>query len=572
MQVWPDILLVCLGGVLTLRLVIWQFFRASEPIFRENFSDITVAFLIILLAVIWLAIKLIDRLPLKKSGYELPVFLLFAAAVGSLFYTPDLATSFKGVLVLGAEITFFYMLQDLLDTPSRLRSFLIFLLGLAFVVSIYGIFTFFMFWAYRPSTEDLGLLQTDRSLFYLLAHHRAVSFLGWPNVLSGYLLLFLPLLIILPFHLKEMGQKIAAVIVLFSAAVCFLYTLSFLSWFSFLISTCVLSPILWKILSINTWPKEKKRMLFYAFGAFLILFLLIIFHKNFLMSLTPRIFYYKAAFILLGHNFLWGYGWDSFAILCRRMTDDTNNLSAYVHNSYLQIWLEAGIIGFLGILLLVVRFFRQSFSIVIPAKAGIQNNWILIGISWGLLAFFIDNLFNFTLLKPNIALFWWTMLAIKSRDRHYFISNKVVSVPTFSMAILILMFVFLARIWGGYLLYYKAMNIKKPGSYNISLKMLDEAKALDPWNSYLPAGAGSIRMEQYANSRNRLYLEQAAFNYLQAVYRSPNVYYNYFVLSKIFDALGDPSRAEIFTLKAKALSPAEFNLDNMMFHKSDPQK
>ncbi len=573
---WPNILLAFLGGILVLRLVIWQFFRTTEVFFREEFSDLVVAFLILLLGILWLLPKLLNRQSFKKSGLELPIFFLIAAATGSLFYAPDFSSSLKGVLVLGAEVTFFYMLLDLIDTPSRLRWSLTFLLGMTFFVSVYGIITFFAFWMRPPMPEDIGLAQTNIGLYYLLVHHRAVSFLGWPNVLAGYLLLFLPLSIVLPFHLKKTWAKAAAMAGLFLASVCFLYTLSFLGWLSFLLSTIVLLPFFWKNLGIKIWPKEKKRMLFYGFFSIFILFILVILRKNFLMSLSPRLFYYKAAFLLLGQNPLWGYGWDSFGIFCRQLTTDTNNLSAYIHNSYLQIWLETGIIGFLGIVLLMVGMFRQAKDRVI-AYAGQKDYWIFVAIAWGLMAFLIDNLFSYTILKPNVALYWWTMLAVfcamnnlgRHSERSEESKGTLRSFAMLRMTVLILMFVFLSRIMCGYMLYYKAMSTKKPGSYSSALEMLNQAKALDPWSSYLPAGAASIHLEEYGSTRINNFLKLAAIDYLEAIRRSPKVYYNYFALSKIYEALGDTSRGQIFNQKAMELSPAEFALDNIMFHKSE---
>lgn len=570
MPAWPNILLALLGSILVLRLVIWQFFRTTEGFFREEFSNLAVAFCILLLGILWLLPKLLNRQSIKKSGLELPIFLLIASAAASLFYAPDLSASFKGVLVLGAEITFFYMLLDLLDTPSRLRSFLIFILGMTFVVSVYGIITFFAFWIRPAVPQDIALLQTNSSLYYLLIHHRAVSFLGWPNVLAGYLLLFLPLLIILPFHLKKFWQKATVMPALFLAVVCFLYTLSFLGWLSFILSSGLFLPFFWKNLGIKSWPKEKQRMLLYGFCMLFVFFLLVILRKNFLTSLIPRVFYYKAAFMLLGHNFLWGYGWNSFGILCRRLTQDTNNLSAYIHNSYLQIWLETGIVGFLGIILLVKGVFRQVRDSIISHK---PHDWILIAIGWGLMAFLIDNLFSFTILAPNAALYWWTMLAVfcaMLRMRHSEQSKKSRNtlIKGVLFILIIFMFVVLARLTGGYMLYYKAMRTVRPGYFTSALEMLNKAKVLDPWSSYLPVGSGNIHMMEYGTTRVKGFLKMASIDYLEAIRRSPKVYYNYFALGKIYEALGDAARGQIFTQKAQELSPAEYLLDDKMFHKS----
>ena len=354
-----NILLVLLGFVLALRLFIWQFFPNTEVFFKEEFSDIAVAFLILILAVVWFFPKLLKQQSLKKSGLEFPVILLFTAAAASVFLAPDFPSSLRGVLVLGAQITFFYMLLDLLDSPSRLRWALIFILSLTLVVSVFGIVTFFDLLIRPHSFKDISLQETNIGLYYLLHHPRAVSFFSWPNILAGYLLLFLPLGIIIPFYFNKIWQKFTALAGLFIVAVCFLYTLSFLAWLSFLLSTLVFFMFFGDKIGIEKLAKEKKRMLLYCFICFFIFFLLVILRKNFLMSLSPRLFYYKAAFTLISKNYIWGYGWNSFGILCRTLAGKTGDLSAYIHNSYLQIYLETGVLGFLGIVLLVIGVFSQ---------------------------------------------------------------------------------------------------------------------------------------------------------------------------------------------------------------------
>jgi O-antigen ligase len=581
MRLWPDILLVLLGGILTLRLVIWQFFNHTEVFFREDFSNLIVSFVIVLLGIFWLLQKIRRRQSFVSSGLELPIFAFIIAATASLLVAPDFASSLKGVLVLGTEMLFFFMLRDVLNSPSRLNLFLKFLLGMAAVVAVYGIITFFAFWAQSPVPGDLALEGTNRSLYYLLVHHRAVSFLGWPNVLAGYLLLFIPLAIIFPFYLKNTWARVAAFAGLFVIAVCFLYTVSFLGWLSFFISTALLLPFLWQKLGVTAWSKEQKRMLVYGFLALFILFILVILRKNFLSSLLPRLFYYKAALTLLSQNPLTGYGWNSFGILCRPLIQDVTILSIYVHNSYLQIWLETGMIGFLAISLLMVKVFRQAKKGLFKSE-GQEPYWFLVAIVWGLLAFVTDNFFSFTILAPNVALFWWTMLAVFSAmlgsNRHSEQSEKSVKelillrsfallrMTKISLFILLVFILFImARILGGYILYDKAMNDRKPGSFTASIALIERAEILDPWSSYLPVGAANIHLAEYRQTGLKNFLGRASGDYLEAIERSPKVYYNYFALGKIYGALGDAAREKSYTQRAKELSPAEYALDNKMF-------
>jgi hypothetical protein len=482
------------------------------------------------------------------------------------------------------------MLLDLLNTPLRLRWVLIFLLGIALLTAIYGIKNYYILLRRPITLEDEIFKRTHSGVYYLLMHRRAVSFFGWPNALAGFLLLFLPLALILPLHLKLIWQKYLAGAGMLAVVVCFLYTFSFLGWLSFMLSVLVFLSFLWSKLGIKNWPIQKKRLTVFSFIIFLLLFLLVISRKDFLGSLTPRLFYYKAAVTLLLKNPWWGYGWDSFVILCRTMTDIRTNLSAYVHNSYLQAWVETGIVGFIGIVLLAVFVFRKATT-VIYAREQQRGDLILGAIAWGLMAFLVDNLFNFTILAPNVALFWWAMLAVfcaKLKMARYserseesqgvlrsFTSFRMTIIYSFLFVLLLLMFTVLLRISGGYMLYNQAQKVINDynakstlSSCSKAIQKLDKAKALDPWSSYLPTAKGEFHMKLFELTRLKAMLLLARTDYLEAIRRSPYVYYNYFALSKIEEALGDQSQAKLFTQKAKELSPGEFALDNEMFDRS----
>jgi len=566
----PDLLLIFLGGIFFLRLIIWQFFSGSEAFFREGFSDAAVSVLISALALPWALGKIIARQPFKRSGLELPLLLLMGAAFCSLFYTADRSASLPAVFVLASGMTVFYILFDLLDSPVRLRWALFFLLGLAFIAAVFGIKTFLDYLTHPHSAQDAELQVTNNNLYYLLVHPRAISFFGWPNALAGFLLLFLPLSLVLPFELQKRWQKGVSVVLLPVLAACFLCTFSFLGWVSFLLSGIIVFPFFQKKFKVKVWP-----VLF----VFLALFLIVVVRKDFLAALSPRIFYYKAAFTLLAKSPLWGWGWNTFGLISSSLTNDKRILSAYVHNSYVQALVETGVIGFAGIVLLAVFVFRKVKAAVYDNEQE-SGHLITVAVAWGVTAFLIDNMFNFTMLQGNVAFFWWAMLGVfcamlrKGTDEGIKENGKIVTGVVFFTGLLIV-FAVLARIAGGYTLYYQAKKnihnndpLSMLGSNGNAIKTLTRAKDIDPWSAYLPAAIGESRMNLYALTHFNSLLVMAQKDYAQAVLRSPKYYYNYFVIAKIYGQLGDKVNEEIFTKKARDLSPGEFALDNEMFNKS----
>lgn len=570
-SVWPDVFLVLLGGVAVLRLVIWKLFLATEIFFREEFSNVVVAAVILFLVVIWAVIKFIRAEPIKKSGLEIPIFLMLGAAACSLLYTADFPSSLMGSVVLGAEVTFLYMLADVLDTPKRMRWALFFFMIMALVVSVYGIKEFIYMWT-RPLPDDASQGNMNASLYYVLVNRRVVSFLGWPNSLAGYLLLILPFVLVLPFRLKSLWQRIVTIITWPVFLACFLFTFSFLGWLSLILATLCLMPVFWEKLKINAWSKERKMILLAAVFIFCGLFVWVIFRKNFLMSLTPRILYYKETFALLAQKVFLGHGWGTFGVVSRQFATprgghsyDTIGLSTYAHNAYLQVWVEAGIIGFLGVVSLVVLFLRRGLS-AIKSIGEDKNALIVMAIVWGLTAFFIDNLFSFTMLKPNIALYGWAMLAVfcaftnrvamPPRAGAWFVNRCSAGVVILISA---LMLGILIRLIGGYVYYYEARYGKRAKTFNHVVEFLRKAEGWDPWSSYLPAASGDLRLRGYVTTHKVGFLKEAEGLYLEAIRRSPQVFSNYYIMGNIYQAQGNLKQANTFFSRARELSPVEFD-------------
>lgn len=571
--IWPNVILVLLGGAMILRLVIWKFLRSTEILFREEFANAAVAAVIMLIAVIWSTLKLVRREPFRRTGFELPIALLLGAAGCSLVYTADFPLSLNSVLVLGAEVAFFYMLVDVLNTSRRIRWTLFFFLAVALVVAGYGVREFFYLWTQPFSPTDAQLSRMNDSLYYILENRRVVSFLGWPNSLAGYLLLILPLLLVLPFRLKSVWQKTVVVVTWPVFLACFLFTFSFLGWTSLILATLALLPLFWTKLRINGWSRERKAILLGAVLVFCGLFVWVIFRKNFIGSLMPRIFYYQESLALLLQKPLEGHGWGTFGIMCRQFAPERAGLSAYAHNSYLQVWVESGLVGFAGILLLVATFFRMSRKTLDVLGQG-KNMLVFLALVWGLTAFFIDNLFSFTMLKPNIALYGWTILAVFCAFvRH--IQNPDLPQGSFwprvhaafVLAACALSLVILLRLVGGYLCYYQAKYTKKSNVYEHALKWMARADAWDSWSSYLAAGAGDLRMRAFAASNQARFVKEAEGYYLEAIRRSPHVHVNYFILGGIYMTLGNPREASVFYTRAKELSPVEFRQDMAILQK-----
>ncbi|MBU0634705.1 MAG: O-antigen ligase family protein [Candidatus Omnitrophica bacterium] len=81
--------------------------------------------------------------------------------------------------------------------------------------------------------------------------------------------------------------------------------------------------------------------------------------------------------------------------------------SKFSHNSYLQIWAELGIVGFvalLGLVLAAIKIVREP-----PAPA---QKMLHAGLGIAIFAFILHNLVDFTFFLPEVAVFWWITLGL----------------------------------------------------------------------------------------------------------------------------------------------------------------
>jgi hypothetical protein len=242
----------------------------------------------------------------------------------------------KNLFTLDIYLTVVLAIQ-MIKHRRQIKGLLVCLLGYALLSAVFGIWQVF----------GLHL-------------HRAPGLQGWPLSLAGQLLLFMPWAITHP------SLRAAIICTGFAAAYSMLPAVSLV------------------ILYIrNLW----MMLISLCFVAAAVL------HKDLLGSFSTRIEYYQNALTYLEQSSLLGVGTSKYLY-------SAVSPSAFVHNSYLQIWIEQGFFGFVAIIWLVVVIFRHPLIC--------QHRWVWLG----LCAFLIDNLFSYTLLKANTSFLFWVMFAI----------------------------------------------------------------------------------------------------------------------------------------------------------------
>lgn len=200
---------------------------------------------------------------------------------------------------------------------------------------------------------------------------RTYSFIGWPTATASVLLLFIPGSILWASRSFKRWWFPAVLIA------------AFLSTRS--IMPCLSLFVVLSIMFINNY---KINILFV-----LILVGVIIVRNEIVQSFLVRIEYIAEAMKLIVQHPVNGTGAGTFLYQGAAQT-------RFVHNSYLQAWVELGVIGFISLSTLLGRVFRLH-----PGKSILEKS-----LYFGLIAFLIDNITNFTLLKSTTAIYFWVIL------------------------------------------------------------------------------------------------------------------------------------------------------------------
>ena len=534
------------GVIFLLRLIIQNFFPENYIYSSERLSDLIVACLILMLALIFTLRKCLLHEKFPQSCFDFPIYLLLAASCLSFLHTADFSVSMNFFIPFVSYIFLFYIVMDILKSQkdfTKLWSYI--LIGIVVVI-------FFGFWEYtflKDPQQTIGVpssfLKRIGSVFHL------------PNVLAGFLMLFIPLLWTNLVLTNTLKYKKLISLLLILCLITFLLTFSFMCTINFILTTILLSPLI-----IKNWFHKNTKAPFIAITLGIILFLIVILIVRNNFSTVARWEYLKTAKLLIENSPWIGSGLNTFDIVNRKFITYKLGFSAYVHNSYLQWWVETGLLGFISGLLLVWTFAKNASKAFTHEKT-LQQRIILIGLIWSLSAFFVDNLSNFTMLRPDIALFWWVILAgfcaIIKYNAPPIRSSLADQWHKMILVLIIIALLFLSvRISLGLINYNKGMILSGKRQLTQALDYFKRANALDPTEFRYPSAKGSIHIQQFILSNNKILLEEAEQDFLQAARLSPQSHKTFFILSNIAFKRGDEQKAQEYLDQARKLSPLTY--------------
>lgn len=334
----------------------------------------------------FLAIWLLSRgLPLKEiKPIRYPLGLLCLALIISVVFSLDKLHSFIQLYKYIAGLLLFLIARSL-NYENKMHILNIIILT-GFIISLLAIYQYLF--GFQHLSSYLAQYRISNT-FILESVSQKRVFLPFvtPNILGGYLAMIIPL---------SLTQKKRTWFVVPFLSLALILTRSIGGLLSFVLGLAVYFSLRGKI---------GKRGIILLFGLIVIITLVLITrsinqkpHLQPIFSTIMRLNYWKDTLMIIKARPLTGIGLGNFNLAQSR----------FAHNSYLQIWAEMGILGFISVLWLITAIFKSALINI--RKINLKNQAaILIAAN---IVFLIHNLVDFTFFLPEVALIWWLILGL----------------------------------------------------------------------------------------------------------------------------------------------------------------
>ncbi|MBI5404057.1 MAG: O-antigen ligase family protein [Ignavibacteriae bacterium] len=297
------------------------------------------------------------------------------------------------------------------------------------IISIYGIYQYFIGFerTLKYVLENPEKIININYVITTLKEKRIFSTTFSPDMLGGYLIMMIPITfgaLIAAFtndvdmikkeelRKRTVSYLILAIIVLFIALI---LTRSIGAWLSFFL---VFIPF--SYLMIKGIENERMKRLFLYAAVITILssavFLSSIIIKRskdqnlpnyFPQSIKQRTENWRSSVEIIKDFPVTGVGIGSFGIIYPKYKLPNANETKYAHNNYLQLAAEAGVVGLIIFLCIILELYKISYNYLKQ-----NRDYISLGLLAAVSAFLMHSFIDFDFFIPEVAFHWWVIIGL----------------------------------------------------------------------------------------------------------------------------------------------------------------
>ena len=381
--------------------------------------------ILVIIGLMFWFLKMISQEEFKiiRNPLSIPIFAFMAICPLSLFWSNSTMVSLLELpLFLAGPILYFIIVNNIRN-KHQINHLLTTLLIISILLGVYGIFQYqgidFTFWKGN------------------VARQQVFGLFGNVNYFAEYLIVPLPLAISLFFTTRNRTHKILLLVGILAMGGSLLFTFTRGSYLAIGISSIFMFFLFLASRGEGFIKENKKIFIFVLTLIILVTFLFVLPNplnkpSTVISKIKSRI---SVGQLIQGHNIkrriaIWGFTtliikdkpilgsglgtfkYNSLNYQAKFFGQGENRflypyeIADKVHNEYLQLWAELGIIG-LGIFLwFIIAYFNYGIKLLKKLKDEYRQG-IVIGLMGGVAAVLVDAVFGFPLHLPaTIVLFW----------------------------------------------------------------------------------------------------------------------------------------------------------------------
>ncbi|MEO0456112.1 MAG: IctB family putative bicarbonate transporter [Cyanobacteria bacterium P01_A01_bin.114] len=382
-------------------------------------STTLIGVLLLICAAFWLLLTVSDEAEGGLTPVHIGVLLYWVAMVLATIVSPVKPVAISGLIKLTLNLMLFLLAARAMRQPKLRTAIITTFLITTLLVSVYGLRQWFF------GAEALATWVDPES--NLSGTTRVYSFLGNPNLLAAYLLPAIAFSFAAIFVWPRWLPKGLAVTALVVNTTCMILTLSRGGWLGFLglgFAMMVLLVYWWNALLPPFWQRWALPILLGGSVGGVVLSILVVppvqervmsmFAGREDSSNNFRINVYEAVVEMIQDRPVLGIGPGNEAfnkVYPLYQRPNYTALSAY--SIFLETLVEAGFVGFTGLLWMLFTGFYQGFKQIQRLRDTLnpQGYWLIAAIA-GQVGVLVQGLFDTVWYRPQVSTLWWLTMAV----------------------------------------------------------------------------------------------------------------------------------------------------------------